>query len=173
MNSDTVLNGAAILAKTVIEAVIRDAALRYDQDPNTLLAIATIESGLNPKAKNPASSASGLFQFLARTARFYDLDDPFDPVANADAGARLTRDNARTLGKALKRPATPGELYLAHQQGAGGAINLLRSPQSLARNVVGIEAVRLNGGKEDWTCQQLADLWINKLDAVLAKIKGE
>jgi soluble lytic murein transglycosylase-like protein len=34
----------------------------------------------------------GLMQLMPRTARQYDLDDPYDPAGNVDAGARHLRD---------------------------------------------------------------------------------
>ena len=37
-----------------------------------------MESGMNPYARNPASSAKGLFQFTDKTAKAYGLEDPFD-----------------------------------------------------------------------------------------------
>lgn len=156
-----------------VEHIIRAAAAKYGVDGDTMVAIATIESGLDPNAKNPHSSAGGLFQFIDSTAAAYGLADRYDPVQAADAGARLARDNAATLAAKLGRPALPGELYLAHQQGAGGAIKLLKQPSRLAIEAVGEKAVNLNGGKPDWTCKQFASLWTTKLDKVLAKIKGD
>ncbi|MET3590593.1 hypothetical protein ABID23_001709, partial [Bartonella silvatica] len=38
------------------------------------------------------------------------------------------------------------ELYLAHQQGAGGAARLLQNPHANAAQIVGSNAVGLNGG---------------------------
>lgn len=47
--------------------VVRDAAARTGVDFNYLLAQARVESGLNPTAKAPASSARGLYQFTNST----------------------------------------------------------------------------------------------------------
>ena len=39
-----------------------------DVDPNFLMAVMSFESGLDPKAKNPRSTATGLIQFMKATA---------------------------------------------------------------------------------------------------------
>jgi len=53
------------------------------------LRVAACESGLNPRAINPAGPYEGLFQFLPSTFRAtpYGGGDIFDPVANANAAA--------------------------------------------------------------------------------------
>lgn len=150
-----------------IQSVITSAAQRYGIDPQAMLAIAQIESSGNPMAKNPKSSAGGLFQFIDSTAKQYGLSDKFDPAASADAGARLARDNAAHLRNVLGREPTPGELYLAHQQGAGGAAKLLRDPNARAIDVVGADAVRLNGGNANMSAAEFAGLWMNKTDKAL------
>lgn len=99
---------------------INASASRYDVDPNALQRIAWLESSGGRNVKNPNSSAGGPFQFIDSTARQYGLTDRYDINQSSDAAARLTRDNAGHLRRALGRDPTPGELYLAHQQGAGG-----------------------------------------------------
>ena len=145
-----------------VRKIVSDAAQRYGVDPNALLNIAMIESSGNPAAKNPRSSAGGLFQFIDSTAAQYGLRDRFDPAQAADAAARLTRDNAAHLRKVLGRDPTGAELYLAHQQGAGGAAKLLKNPNAPAASVVGENAVKLNGGRADMTAGEFAGLWLKK-----------
>lgn len=109
-----------------------------------------IESKGNPKAKAKSSSAAGLAQFTKGTAARYGLKNPYDPAQTAVALGKLTLDNKRALEKALGRPATQGDLYMAHQQGVGskakktGAIGLLDNPNMLAKDIVGLTAVRNN-----------------------------
>lgn len=147
-----------------IADIIRGAAGRYGVDPNVLLAIGQIESGLNPNAQNSNSSAGGLFQFIDSTARQYGLKDKFDAAAASDAAARLLRDNRDMLQRRLGRDVSGADLYLAHQQGAGGAARLLAEPSARAADIVGPDAVRLNGGQGGWTAAQFADLWRSKFD---------
>lgn len=125
---------------------------------------AHIESRGNPLAQNERSSAGGLFQFIDRTARQYGLENRFDPVQATDAAARLARDNAAHLSRVLGRPPTGAELYLAHQQGAGGASKLLGNPNARAVDIVGADAVRLNGGHAGMTAGEFANLWLGKFD---------
>jgi len=121
-----------------------------------------IESGGNPNAQNPNSSAGGGFQFIDSTAKAYGLTDKTDLGASADAAARLARDNAAALRGVLGRDPTAAELYLAHQQGGGGASALLSNPNALAVDVVGADAVRLNGGDPNMTAGEFANLWLGK-----------
>jgi hypothetical protein len=132
--------------------------------PGYLAKTAQVESGNNPNARNPNSSATGLFQFVKATGQQYGLTNPLDPVASTDAAARLAADNKRALTQALGREPTAGELYLAHQQGAGGAVKLLANADAPAEAVVGPEAFRLNGGQPGMTAGQFASKWTSKID---------
>lgn len=144
--------------------------------PSFVVTTAKIESNLNPNAEAKSSSAAGLFQFTAGTAKQYGLKDPKDPQAASEAFAKLTKDNMKVLTRKLGRKPTEPELYLAHQQGAGGASKLLSRPSDRAVDVVGMKAVENNltaKQKEslDWqnmTAQEFANLWINKFkDAMI------
>lgn len=127
-----------------VGAILDETASRYGIDPATFRRFAQIESGLNPRSVSK-TGAKGLFQFTNGTARQYGLSNPFDPAANADAAARLMRDNGAKLTTALGRAPTAGELYLAHQQGALGAIALLSHP-----NLSAVDALApVYGGNRD------------------------
>lgn len=152
---------------TRVRAAIARAAQAHGVDAGVLTTIASLESSFNPQAQNPNSSAGGLFQFIDGTARQYGLTNRFDPDQASDAAARLTRDNITALSRALGRQPTVGEIYLAHQQGAQGAIRLLTAPApQLASAVVGRDAVRLNGGNPDtMTARDFAAQWVNRANA--------
>lgn len=144
-----------------IADAIRAAAQRYGLDPATMVRIAQVESSLNPSAANPKSSARGLYQFINSTWRQYgNGGDPLDPNANIDAGMRFALDNRNSLRSALGRDPTPGELYLAHQQGPAGAVNLLRNP---GQRVSGPE-ITLNGGQDGMTAADFARRWTSKFE---------
>jgi uncharacterized protein YraI len=69
--------------------IITEAANKYGQNPQAMLAVARCESGLNPNAYNARSGASGLFQFLPgtwRTTPFANYSI-FDAWASANAAA--------------------------------------------------------------------------------------
>jgi hypothetical protein len=146
----------------IVVSIIRDTAESHGLDPDDFLRTAEIESGFDPSAYHPVSKASGLFQFLPATARQYQLTAVFDARANAEAAAALWIDNRRVLRRALRRDPTAGEVYLAHQQGAGGAINLLIHPDKPATEIVGYDAVTMNGGTDDMTAEAFAAKWINR-----------
>lgn len=156
--------GARPAAPAEIKEMITRIAAEDGGDAEALLTFAHIESTYNPNAKNK-SGASGLFQFMPGTAAQYGLTNPFDPEASTRAAIRLMRDNAGVLRRALGREPTVGELYLAHQQGAGGASKLLGQPDALAVSIVGRQAVLQNGGDEGMSARAFANKWIAKASA--------
>lgn len=156
--------GRMRIGPTRVRAALDAAGKKHGVDPGILGTIAFLESSFDPNAKNPGSSAGGLFQFLDGTAADYGLENKFDLEQAADAGARLTRDGINYLSQKLGREPTVGEIYLAHQQGMGGAVALLSAPpMQLAASIVGKDAVALNGGDpETMTAKEFAGLWIDK-----------
>ena len=138
--------------------------------------VATLESALDPQALNQNSQASGLFQFIPSTAEEYNLDNPQDIAAATQAFARLWNNNKTHLQNALGREPTDTELYLAHQQGAGGAAGLLKDPDRTALSalaeVYGSEgkakaAIEQNGGSIDMTAGEFAQKWFDKYNGAL------
>lgn len=163
----TLSGGVTPNLPTSIAEAIKKAAAQSGVSADTLMKIAMIESGGNPYAKNPKSSAAGLFQFTNSTAAQYGLTDKYDVNASAVAAAKLLSDNIRVLSGVLGRLPTAGEAYLAHQQGAGGASALLRNPGGNAMATVGRDQVLLNGGNASMTNAQFAQLWIQKVDGIV------
>lgn len=149
-----------------LRAIVADAARRHGVPVSAMFRTVQLESSWDPAAQNPNSSAGGLLQFIDATAGDYNLEDRFDARQAADAGARLMADNMAALAERLGRPPTDGELYLAHQQGAGGALNLLTNAGRPLTAVIGEERARLNGGADGMTAGDFANLWIAKAEAV-------
>ena len=163
MEADYVARGALV---PQLSDAITQTAQRYQAPWLTdyLSRAAQIESGGGKNLVNPNSSARGPFQFITSTGKAYGLlteADRMDFGKATDAAARLTMDNFNALRKSLGRDPTPGELYLAHQQGSGGAIRLLTS-DARAADVVGMDAVRLNGGNPNMSAKEFAALWTKK-----------
>lgn len=150
-----------------ITAAIKKAADAQGVSADTLTRIAYIESRGNPYAKNPNSSAGGLFQFVDSTAAQYGLKDRYDVTEASNAAARLLADNIRVLSSVLGRMPTAGEAYLAHQQGAGGASRLLSNPMGRAVDTVGYKAVINNGGNASMTNAEFAAMWTQKVDGIV------
>jgi hypothetical protein len=146
----------------IVVSIVRDTAKSNGLDPDDFARMAQIESSFDPQAYHPVSKASGLFQFIPATAQEYNLTAVFNPRANAEAAAALWLNNRRVLRRRLGREPTSGELYLAHQQGAGGAIDLLTHPDELAIELLGYDAVTMNGGTDDMTAQAFAAKWVSR-----------
>ena len=72
-----------------IEAIIRDAAARHGVSGDWMVKIARCESGLNPRAYNPAGPYYGLFQFLQSTFRANGGTDIWDPYQQSDVTANM------------------------------------------------------------------------------------
>lgn len=144
---------------------------KYGLPKGYLAQTARIESNFDPNAQNPNSSAGGLFQFINSTARQYGLANRFDAGAATEAAARLAFDNKAHLQRVLGREPTAGELYLAHQQGAGGAAKLLTNPDAPASSLVGEAAARLNRGA-NMTARAFANQWTSKFDGMPAVTPG-
>lgn len=161
MGADAVAAGSVV---PQLSTAITTTAQKY-QAPwlvQFLTRSAQIESRGGRDLSNPNSSARGPFQFISSTAKQYGLVDPMDFDTSTDAAARLAMDNYATLKNGLGREPTMAELYLAHQQGSGGALKLLSNPTANAVDVVGKEAVRLNGGSPNMTAGQFAGKWTGK-----------
>jgi len=78
------------------DALIREAATRYNLDPDRFRRQLIAESGLDPNARNP-SGAAGIAQFMPATARGLGID-PMDPKQAIPAAAQLMRSHLNTFG---------------------------------------------------------------------------
>lgn len=114
------------------------------------------ESGGNNYAKNPNSSATGLYQFTDGTwsglMRKYPqlgltADGRTDPGQQQRAMQVFTSENKNHLEQ-NGIPATPGNLYAAHFLGAGGAAKFISvamsNPDTPAAAVVGSQVANAN-----------------------------
>lgn len=116
-------------------------------------AIKSAESGGNPNAKNPRSSATGLYQFTDGTwdavAKAHPQlgltpDGRRDPDQQERAIRAFTADNAKILAGSGIEP-TGGNLYAAHFLGAGGARSVLSQPDNASvAAIVGPGVVKAN-----------------------------
>ena len=105
--TDTMFKRTSMEKTPEIKAVEQE----IDADPY-YSALYETESGRNPNAKNPNSSAAGGFQFIKATAKSMGLDDPYDLRASFDAVQRFTDDHRARFGD------DPATLYAAHYMGA-------------------------------------------------------
>lgn len=106
-------------------------------DPGLLAGMAAQESGFQPGIRAKGSSATGLFQFLDGTWK--QMLKQYGPkynipagtpatngAANAILGAQYVKDNIEALRK-VSSNVQPGDAYLAHFLGLGGARKALKA----------------------------------------------
>lgn len=68
-----------------IDAFVREAASKYQLDPDFVASVIKAESNFNPHATS-RKGAQGLMQLMPQTASRLGLKDAFDPQANVEAG---------------------------------------------------------------------------------------
>lgn len=146
-----------------VQQMIQNAAARFGISSSYLSTTAQLESGGDVNATS--GSAQGLFQFLPGTAAEYGLANPYDPQQSAYAAAALAQNNYNFLSSALGRVPSDAELYLAHQQGAQGALNLITHGSENAASLVGLNAITGNGGTADQTASQFVGMIADKYAA--------
>lgn len=133
---------------------------------------AFIESRFNPLAMNKSSHAAGLFQIMPfNCADEWERNPDFNPF-NAGHNTlwtiNFTEGNVRILdSRGFK--VSMGTLYLAHQQGAGGASTILRGaakglslaqlPVDTYRNV----KANIPSGVHITTCAEFVNLWERRM----------
>lgn len=181
--------GANILARPSVSAL-------SPADQATLLATGMTESGLNPNSPSNGSSV-GMFQFHPKTFATLGGTNINDPGQQTDAAVALQQQNKAALQGALQRAPTPAELYIAHQQGLGGAKALLTAPpntgavaaltgagvdptramQSIAGNIgmpykTPAQRAAANAAAQSMTTGQFSDLWTRKFGERLSAVTG-
>jgi len=117
------------MAQEPVTNLIRTEAQKQGVNPDLAIQIASVESGLNPSAQNPKSSAAGLFQLIDRTRKELggDPKKKLDPLENVRLGVKLIKQNEGQLMKNLGRRPTDHELYMAHLFGPTGAVSLIQA----------------------------------------------
>ena len=138
---------------------------KYNLPSGYLARTRQIESGGGVNVYNKNSGAAGEFQFIPSTAKTMGLKNPYDFESAADAAARLAVANRAQLVRSGIEEPTAAQLYLAHQQGAGGATKLLSGGDKPATSIVGKRAVIWNAGDEAVTGPGFAQ-------QIMAKFEG-
>ena len=152
-----------------VEAGLAEASKKYNIPLTTLKAVVGVESSGNPNANanNPKTQYKGLFQIGREEWKTHGGGgDIYNARDNAMAGASLMAANSRLFEKMMKRPPTPAELYLMHQQGPGffskgTTTNLAGNLPAGART------------PENMTREGFQRWWTNRFNRELAKTGGE
>lgn len=126
-------------------------------DPMLVLTIVAIESDFDPSATSPLSSAGGLFQFIDSTwvaeggpkIGTGGKGSGFAASASVDLqvkiGCAFIAEIIQTLTSRLNRQPSAVAVYMAHQQGIGGAIKILQADAADAiESVIGADAAHNN-----------------------------
>jgi hypothetical protein len=156
----------AALAKNLAAGVTGGVAAPSTAAPGGMDAykarVSQIETGGNPNQTSP-TGATGKYQFIPSTWKTFGGggDIHGDQEAAMD---KLTAANGSALTSALGRAPTAAELYLAHQQGAGGAKELLANPTARAGDLVGDQAIRVNGGDPNASAATFTNMWAAKFN---------
>jgi hypothetical protein len=129
-----------ILAATSFDQVLADLEQQYQIPSGCLAKVAKAESGGNPNAKNPGSTASGMFQWLTSSwagasrritpdGRPLDPSQRFNPSVAAKVTAASLRDSQNLIGGLIQQAGIDGclGLYMAHFLGPAGARAFLRA----------------------------------------------
>jgi soluble lytic murein transglycosylase-like protein len=131
------LSASACLPLSPLEMspAIQSAASRYSLEPGLLQRVITRESAWQPCAVSRAG-AQGLMQIMPATAQYLGLEDPFDPLANLDAGSRYLRELLTRYGGDLSLAlgaynAGPGRVD------AAGGVPPIPETQSYVRAILG------------------------------------
>ena len=123
-------------------------------DPGLLAGMAAQESGFQPGIRAKGSSATGLFQFIDGTWK--QMLKQYGPkynipagtpatngAANAILGAQYVKDNIEALRKVTNN-VQPGDAYLAHFLGLGGARKALKAGDNASFASLFPQAARAN-----------------------------
>lgn len=151
---------------SALQSQIVVAAATANVDPQAALTIASIETGgrFDPTAKNPTSSAHGIFQMLDKTWEDVGGGDRNDVAMQIQNGLRSLDQTRVTMRRLSGRDPTGEELYMGHLFGPSMATTLgkaeIDDPQGSLLDAVrkidpqNAEAIVKNNGLSGLTLEQ-------------------
>lgn len=153
-----------------LQAGIHRASATYGVPEDWLARTAQLESAGGRETGPSRAGASGPFQLMPAVAVQYGANAK-DAGSSADAAAQLYKHNLSVLQDGLGRQPDGAEMYLAHQQGAAGALALLTHPDENAVDALSPfyrsrqaaqAAITDNGGSPNMTASQFSGMWANR-----------
>lgn len=149
--------------------------------PNVALTIAHIETGgtFSHTAKNPTSSAHGLFQVLDKSWSNLGGGDRSNIDEQIRIGFKHMKQAESHIKKSIGRELQPHEHYLGHLLGPGGASAVLKAdPNTPLIDVVrkydpkNANDIVKNNAMEGMTVGQAIGKWRNKWNSLSARYGG-
>lgn len=149
--------------------------------PNVALTIAHIETGgsFSHTAKNPTSTAHGLFQVLDKSWKNLGGGDRSNIDEQIRIGFKHMKQAESHIKKSIGRELQPHEHYLGHLLGPGGASAVLKAdPNTPLIDVVrkydpkNANDIVKNNAMEGMTVGQAIGKWRNKWNSLSARYGG-
>lgn len=149
--------------------------------PNVALTIAHIETGgsFSHTAKNPTSTAHGLFQVLDKSWKNLGGGDRSNIDEQIRVGFKHMKQAESHIKKSIGRELQPHEHYLGHLLGPGGASAVLKAdPNAKLIDVVrkydpkNANDIVKNNAMEGMTVGQAIGKWRNKWNSLSARYGG-
>lgn len=150
-------------------------------NPSVALTISHIETGgrFNHTAKNPTSSAHGLFQILDKTWKGQGGGDRYSIDEQIKQGLKHIKNANASMRKSLGREPVEHEQYLGHLLGPGGAAAVLKAdPNAKLIDVVrkydskNANDIVNNNGMSGLTAGQAIGKWRNKWNSLSSRYGG-
>lgn len=150
-------------------------------DPSVALTISHIETGgsFSHTAKNPTSSAHGLFQVIDKTWKGQGGGDRNSVDEQIRMGLKHIKNANASMRKSLGREPVAHEQYLGHLLGAGGASTVLKAdPNAKLIDVVrqydskNANAIVNNNGMKGLTVGEAIGKWRNKWNSLSSRYGG-
>ncbi|TPJ51668.1 MULTISPECIES: phage tail tape measure protein [unclassified Mesorhizobium] len=153
-----------------IQRKIIEAANKAGIPPQIALAIASFESGFKPNAKNPGSTAAGIYQNTDANWASHGLAPGDRSSVDMQIYAGI-QDMLRTQKEMGSTQLSFQDYYGSHLLGQSGYQKAVQNPNGNAVAVLGSDVVAGNGGNITQTAQQFLDMIMAKASQHLAKVK--
>jgi ddrB-like ParB superfamily domain len=149
--------------------------------PSVALTIGHIETGgtFSHTAKNPTSTAHGLFQVLDKSWKNLGGGDRNNIDEQIRIGFKHMKQAESHIRKSIGRELQPHEHYLGHLLGPGGASAVLKAdPNAKLIDVVrkydpkNADAIVVNNAMQGMTVGQAIGKWQNKWNSLSARYGG-
>lgn len=142
--------------------LLLSASASYGVPPAIALGVASHESGFNPSAQNPNSSAAGVMQLTAATQQTLGVTNPYDAQQNINGGVSLLARYYQQYGNwndALQAYAD-GPATVGKQPPSAMAQQFISYVESYDPSTVGVDSAQLadfgsavnygDPGQTDW-----------------------